>query len=309
MRRNVRALFKKLRRIKRLDDLAASLFVVWYDLPIHPFSYYSPMPDLPATRRNLGRWYREGDFSHAPMDLEGQRAFVAELARYSGECAALPSFAQATADGFGQGYGEVEAQFLHCVLRHAKPRRMIEVGSGVSTYFALHALRMNEASDGVDFSLDCVEPYPMPKLTELAEQNRVTLHVKEVQDVGPELFQALDAGDVLFIDSSHVSKIDSDVNYLYLEILPALRKGVIVHVHDVPFPYLTPPPEHPIFNLSSLWNEAALLKAFLTFNNGFKVLACQSLLHYKSPESLRAVVPGYDPRRHFPDSLWMQKVV
>jgi hypothetical protein len=83
---------------------------------------------------------------------------------------------------------------------------------------------------------------------------------------------------------------------------------VLVHVHDVPFPYLTTPPDHPLFTTSCLWNEAALLKAFLLFNDTFKVLASLSVLHFKSPEQLKAVVPAYDPRRHFPSSLWMQKV-
>src|SRR5687768_2637099 len=101
MRRRVRPLLQKLRRFKRLDNLAASLFVAWYDLPVHPFQYYSPLPDLPSLKRNLGRWYREGDYSHLPMDLEAQRSFLDQLRRYTPELERLPSFQQAMADGFG----------------------------------------------------------------------------------------------------------------------------------------------------------------------------------------------------------------
>src|SRR5687768_7648305 len=103
MRRHVRSLLKRLRRIKRLDDLATSLFTVWFDLPVHPFQYYSPMPDLPAVNRNRGRWFREGYFANIPLDSDEQSAFLRRLHPYSPECATLPSFAQVMGGGFGQG--------------------------------------------------------------------------------------------------------------------------------------------------------------------------------------------------------------
>ena len=109
----------------------------------------------------------------------------------------------------------------------------------------------------------CVEPYPMPKLRNLVAQRKVTAYERQVQDVECGMFEQLAAGDILFIDSSHVSKVDSDVNFLFFEILPRLRKGVMVHLHDIPFPYMTCPPGHSMYEKSMLWNEAALLRAFL----------------------------------------------
>ena len=135
----------------------------------------------------------------------------------------------------------------------------------------------------------------------------MTAYEQKVQEVDRGVFDQLAEGDILFIDSSHVSKVDSDVNFLYFEVLPRLRKGVIVHIHDIPFPYMTCPPGHSMFEKSILWNEAALLRAFLMWNSAFEILMCQSYLHGKCPESIKKVVSSYDPHKHFPSSLWMIK--
>ena len=103
-------------------------------------------------------------------------------------------------------------------------------------------------------------------------------------------------GDILFIDSSHMVRINGDVNYLYLEVLPRLAKGVVVHIHDICFPYPTPPPDDWVFTRHQFWTEAALVQAFLIFNSAFKVLLCSSYLHYKAPDVLYSVFsfPMYD---------------
>jgi hypothetical protein len=146
------------------------LFRGWYELPFNPTHYYSPLPEVNTVKQNLRRWYRDGGLAGIRMDLGGQKTFLESLASYSTECDKLPSFDLVTAAGYGLGYGEVEAHFLHCVIRHFKPRMLIEVGSGVSTYFALNALEMNRRSEGIDASMICVEPYPRPKLRALAAQ-------------------------------------------------------------------------------------------------------------------------------------------
>jgi hypothetical protein len=242
------------------------------------------------------------------VDLDRQVGFLESLVPFSAECEELPSLERVNAEGYGLGYGEVEAHFLHCVIRHLKPRMVIEVGSGVSTFFSLHALDLNRRTDGVEFSMVCIEPYPKPKLRKLIAQKQVTAYEQQVQDVEIEVFEQLAEGDILFIDSSHVSKVDSDVNYLLFEILPRLRDGVIVHIHDIPFPYLTCPPGHSMYEKSLLWNEAAILQAFLMYNGTFEMLMCQSYLHRHCPESIKRVVSIYDWDRHFPSSLWLTKV-
>lgn len=289
------------------EKIASLAFMAWYAVPVEPTHFYSPLPDVSSLKRRSRRWFRQGDFSHVSIDVAAQRSLLKQLTAFSHELPNLPSFSQITSDGFGLGYGEIEASFLHCMIRHYKPRRMIEIGSGISTRFALHALQLNRDANAVPFELDCVEPYPRPKLKELADSGQIRLRAREVQDVGLDHFRALQEGDFLFIDSSHAGKLDSDVYYLYLEVLPKLNRGVIVHIHDIMFPYLALSPSHPLADLSMLWNESAIVKAFLTFNDAFQVLMCQSHLHYNCPEALQEVVAAYDPAQHFPSSLWLQK--
>jgi hypothetical protein len=155
--------------------------------------------------------------------------------------------------------------------------------------------------------MECIEPYPGPRLSELAATGDITLSPVEVQDVAAERFDILQSGDVLFIDSSHVSKVDSDVNWLCLEIVPRLAAGVVIHFHDIPFPHPTCPPGHPLFNLFLLWNEAPLVQALLTHSSAFEILMCQSYLHARCPDALRQAVRCYDPTRHFPVSLWLSR--
>jgi predicted O-methyltransferase YrrM len=303
----VKGAARNLKAIKPVNHLVSEAFRLWYEMPVSPTHYYSPLPDTSLAKKNLRRWYREDSLAGVPIELDKQRRFLESLEVYGAECDSLPDFGRVTAEGYGQGYGEVEAHLLHCIIRKIKPRRIVEVGSGVSTYFALNALQMNEGIDKVNATMICVEPYPLPRLQELAAQNRITLHAKDVQDVETSFFRDLEDGDILFVDSSHVSKVDSDINFLYLGVLANLKKGVIIHIHDICFPYLTCPPEHPMFDCSLLWNETALVQAFLAWNSVFEILLCESYLHYKHPETIKKVVNIYDNRRHFPSSLWLVK--
>jgi len=122
-------------------------------------------------------------------------------------------------------------------------------------------------------------------------------------------------GDVLFIDSTHALKIDGDVSYLYLEILPRLNKGVIVHIHDIPFPYNTPfPPETWVFERGwpVFWTEAMLLQSFLCHNSEFQIRLSLPLIRFNDEEFLRQSVSGYDHRKGTgPDtfsSIWLERI-
>jgi hypothetical protein len=135
-----------------------------------------------------------------------------------------------------------------------------------------------------------------------------------VQEMQVAFFQKLEKDDVLFIDSSHVLKIDGDVPYLYLEILPTIKPGVVVHIHDVPFPFNTPyPPEHRIFEKPwpRLWNEAMVVQAFLSFNSSFRVMMSTPLLRFYDQQFLSDNIPIYEPIEKNPDtfsSLWLKRV-
>ena len=290
-----------------IDQLVNELIKHRYHMPFPLTHYYSPLPDIPAVKKRLNRWYKRGMFDAVQWDLEKQLHFLNQLQVYKTESEGLPSCDQITAEGYGQGYGEIEARLLHCMVRYLKPRRVIEVGAGVSTYYTLNALRVNDGEGHIPGEMACIDPYPSVKISELANQGRIKLYAKEVQDVEINTFRDLEENDLLFIDSSHVAKIDSDVNWLYLEVFPNLNKGVVIHIHDICFPYLTVMPEHPLFEQSLLWNETALVKAFMMYNEVFEVLMCQSYLHHERPEVIKNIVNSYDNQTHFPASLWLMK--
>jgi hypothetical protein len=190
------------------------------------------------------------------------------------------------------------------MIRHFKPRRVIEVGSGVSTTVSAMTLLRNQQETGIEAHLTAIEPYPLPFLTSglpgLTELKRSPL-----QDIPLAEFEALDANDILFLDSSHVLKTGSDVQYAFLEILPRLRPGVIVHVHDIYFPC-----EYPrkfLFKYQSFWNEMYFLQGFLAFNSAFEVLWSSSYLHYLHSEALQQTFPRYSAAGGVPSSFWMRR--
>ena len=159
--------------------------------------------------------------------------------------------------------------------------------------------------------ITCIEPYPFEALRTLPDFDLIE---SVVQDTPVEYFERLQSGDVLFIDSSHALKIDSDVAYLLLEVLPRLEPGVIVHIHDVPFPFNTPFPADtwlfgerwPVY-----WNEAMFVQAFLSFNTRYEVQLSVPMIRHYDEAILRDRFPDYVPVADDPNppsSLWMERV-
>lgn len=273
-------------------------------LPVH---YGSPIPDTRELRKRFNLWYKESDLTGIDMNTEEQLKLLNTLQTYQTECDEL-FYGEVARHGFGPGYGEVESHILHSMIRYLKPHTIVEVGSGVSTSFSVNALSLNKGRDGINSKMISIEPYPRSQLRNIQGDCEIKIIPKLIQDINIEFFKILDEGDILFIDSSHIVKVASDVNFLYLDVLPNLKKGVVIHMHDIPFPYPTPDPEYWIFRAHQFWTESALLQAFLAYNSAFKILLCSSYLHYKKPKELGYVFKIYDPARHFPSSIWLQKV-
>ena len=278
--------------------------------------YYSPIPSQFELQRTVARWAKPSALKGVPYDLEVMKTRLKGLrdASYS-EFMTLPSYQSLLQTGYGPGFTHVDAFVLYAMLRQLKPRKCIEVGSGLSTCYSDLARQRNRA-EGVDMQMVCIEPYPYSKLKEVQP---VELIQSEVQNVPLATFQSLAAGDVLFIDSSHVVRLDGDVPYLFLEVLPSLAPGVNIHIHDVPFPYNIPyPPEYwtllkypqsphwPMF-----WNEAMLLQAFLAFNRSFEISLSCPMIRHADEEFLRATLPIFQPVAEEPNtfsSIWLRRV-
>lgn len=198
-----------------------------------------------------------------------------------------------------------DAEFYYSFIRLNKPKRIVEIGSGFSTRVCLSAVQQNLQEDlNAGCDICCIEPYEMPWL----EQLDILILRKKVEEVDISIFQALEAGDILFIDSTHIIRPQGDVLYEFFEIFPLLKKGVYIHIHDI----FTPKdyPEHWIKEEYRMWNEQYLLEAFLLHNKSFKVIAALNYLKHHHFELLGSKFPILKNEHHIePGSFWMQKTV
>jgi hypothetical protein len=212
--------------------------------------------------------------------------------------------AKASDFGFGfnnDSFGPGDAEYLYQIIRRNKPRMLLEIGSGHSTLIARAAIKRNcEESGESRCEHICIEPYENPWL----ESSGVNVLRQRVEEVDGALFEQLAAGDLLFIDSSHIIRPQGDVLTEYLEILPKLRSGVIVHVHDVfsPRDY----PANWLFNKLLLWNEQYLLEAFLTQNREWEIVGALNFLKHRHFEVLHSACP-YLGKDHEPGSFYIKK--
>jgi predicted O-methyltransferase YrrM len=290
-----------------------------YILPAH---YYVPIGNVHQLAKTRSRWARRSSLPGISGTPDEQGTRMKDICLpFQSEYANGAVYRDAVAHRFGPGYGAIEAQALHAVVRHFKPATIIEVGSGVSTACMTAAVARNVKDGAPKARIISIEPYPSAALMALPD---IELRKTPVQEISPDMFQKLAAGDLLFIDSSHTVRPGSDVNFLILEVLPRLAPGVVVHFHDIylPFDY-----QRDVLHTYFQWQETSLLRAYLTENPRMRILFCMSQLHYDRPEVLREVFPEYrpasgrdgltaDPRgeqgadapTHFPSSIYLQRL-
>lgn len=297
--RSKAALLDDLRQLpekKRAEVLAEAMvpylgkpgfFELWQEHGFHvtPVHFYQPIPDTRELVPEL--WDRESALVGVDMRVEAQLALLDELGRYAAELDDVPFEEPEDKTQFyyrNHLFGGTDALVLYAMLRRARPRRIIEVGSGFSTLLALRAVAANEGG-----RITCIEPYPRAFL----HRPEIELIPEKVQALGVAIFESLGENDVLFIDSSHVVKCGGDVTFLFLEVLPRLRPGVIVHVHDVFLPNELP--RAWMVELHNFWTEQYLLHGFLILNSDFRVLLANAYLGKHHLEAFK---------RAFPRSSW-----
>jgi hypothetical protein len=277
------------RALLRVHKLGIRLGV--HILPVH---YYSPIPNILELQRTRDVWARKSELPGLSVNLDEQVSMLKSICiPYQGEYAGNNVYREGVARHFGPGYGYIEAQALHAFIRHYKPKRIVEVGSGVSSYCMLRAAEANGKETGVYPRIVSIEPHASTSLKGLSSS--IELVQRQVQTVSLELFRELEENDLLFIDSSHTVKPGGDVNYLILEVLPRLHRGVVVHFHDIYLPYDY---QRDVCETFLHWAETSLLRAFLTFNGNVKIIVCLSHLHYDRQDTLRQVFPEYNPQPH-----------
>ncbi len=202
-----------------------------------------------------------------------------------------------------RAYESGDAEYLYNIIRLFKPARIIEIGSGYSTLMTRNAIKNNKLENPQhECSHVCIEPYEMPWLNQLDIQLRKEL----VENTDIKFFQELDENDILFIDSSHIIRPQGDVLYEFLEILPSLKDGVIVHIHDIftPKDYL----DVWVKKQHRLWNEQYLLETFLSFNNEFRIIGSLNHLSHEYKENFQSKCPIYAKQTgREPGSFWIKK--
>ena len=280
---------------------------------ILPKHYYTSIPDYRWLNENKSVWCRRVDMTGVEWDLQHQLAWLQQQCDpFYDEVRGLKVYSDVVDGAYGPGYGPIESQVLHCVCRNVKPKRIIEVGGGVSTACMLHAVQLNSSEGSPECELSCIEPFPAAALSQI---QGIELVRSMVQTMPLECFDRLQPGDILFIDSTHSVKTGSDVLYLCLEVIPRLKPGVLIHIHDIFLPYLY---QRDVLGQFFDWQETSLLLALLKGNGDLRIRCCLSALHYDATAQLKSLMADYQPRSdagdglsasnnegHFPSSIWL----
>lgn len=265
--------------------------------------YYEPL----YRTRGLDPAFRERrELPGIDLNIKRQLELLAQF-RYSEELLAIPRTRRAELEYFyiNDAFGPGDGEYFYSAIRHFRPARLVEIGSGHSTLMARNAIARNRHDDG-QYACQhvCVEPYEQPWLEKLG----IDIVRTPVEKLERSLFVNLQANDILFIDSSHMIRPQGDVLFEYLDILPRLQPGVLVHVHDIFTPYDYP--NEWVIDKIRFWNEQYLLEAFLTGNNRFEVIGSLNHLTHRYPHEMAAACPvlGENPGRFEPGSFWLRKL-
>lgn len=235
--------------------------------------------------------------------LEKQLSMLSSL-QYAEEMQAFPVLGDPQGDRFytkNPYFGPGDCDLYYLLVRNLKPQRIIEIGSGFSTLICKEAVKKNLA-EGANTELTCIEPFEKPWL---GKQSGIRLIRESVEKLPLAIFDSLQENDILFIDSSHIIRPENDVLFEYLELLPRLNKGVIIHVHDIfsPRHYR----KEWLQEEFRFWNEQYLLEAFLYYNDHFEILFAANHLKNdafdKTKETLTTI-----SQQDEPSSFWMRKI-
>ena len=267
--------------VSERDKLHSELVALKKNLRfVPPGHFYSPIPSLDDVQRDEAKIFGSipSNISGLELHEEEQLKLLNEFVAYYKEMPFQPQKREGLRYYYeNPAYSYSDAILLHCMIRYLKPKRIIEVGSGFSSCMTLDT---NELYFDGSIATTFIEPYPdlLMSLIKDTDKSKIKTIPTCLQDVDLDQFETLQENDILFIDSTHVGKINSDVNHIFFDILPRLSSGVHVHFHDIFFPF-----EYPkawVYE-GRAWNEAYLLRAFLQYNNEFRVVLMNTYMeHY-----------------------------
>lgn len=297
-----------MRRIRGRLQKVAGRVLGWLGYPLGYDTlrrdYYSPIPNLRQLPESS--WDEASLLGGVKLDLDRQITFL------ENELAPLISEFNPPLDPAGDSssfflrngtYGSVDAETLYAMIRHLRPKQVIELGSGRSTQ-VISAARTRNDSDGAPSGYYVADPFPTP-LTRKIAPGLFQLETISATEVPLERFAELASGDVLFVDTTHTVKMGGEVNYIILDVLPTLAPGVVVHFHDIflPWPY----PRKWLTKSRRFWAEQYLLQAFLSFNSAYEPLLATQALSRDRPDQLKRAIPTFDRDVVSPGAFWIRR--
>jgi len=314
MKRQIKNVVKKLPYLRQLfldiDRLRAELDKYKAGqtrMYVPPGHFHSPIPSIEEVKLNEAKIFDRIKKELPGIDLneEEQIFLFNQLMEYYNEQPFAPHKKPNLRYFFeNPSYSYSDAIFLYCMIRYTRPAKIIEVGGGYSSCVILDT---NELYFNNTISCTFIDPYPELLLSLIKEidKDRNEIIQKKLQDVDLSKFSELSTGDILFIDSTHVSKVGSDVNYIFFEILPKLKSGVYIHFHDIAYPFEYP--KEWIYE-GRAWNEAYLLRAFLQYNNSFRIQLFNTFLEsvHEDKDKLTKQMPLI--MKNPGGSIWLKKI-
>jgi predicted O-methyltransferase YrrM len=260
--------------------------------------YYEPQFNFSKLKRNL---YKNRSFPGIDFNLKKQLKNLSNLI-YKNELIELnlekksPNYNFNIKNNF---FESGDAEIYYQLIRHLKPKNILEIGSGHSTLIALEAIKKNKSVDKIETKITCVEPYENKWLDHL----NIKILRKKIEDLDESYYLALEKNDILFIDSSHIIRPQGDVLKIFFEIVPKLKKGTIVHVHDI----FTPKdyPEKWLVEQNKFWNEQYLVEALMMNKDKYEIYLMLNFLKNNAYEELRKICP-YLKNNYEPSSLYIK---
>jgi len=278
-----------------------------------PGHFYSPIPDLRELNDNARKVFDRSVKRLEAVNLNESRQL--QLANAFAEAYQEMPFPETRIAEFRYYLDNPFFSFgdgivLYSFFRYFKPKRVVEVGSGFSSAEMLD-MSTRFCSEPIEFTF--IEPRPKRLYSLLSQKDKelCNIQTKPVQRVDPAFFRELQENDFLFIDSSHVGKIDSDVLHIIFNILPLLKPGVLVHFHDILWPF-----EYPQnwVEEGRAYNESYMLRAFLQYNSAFEIVYFNSYMAIHHTELIKCMMPlvlksPSTGETEGNSSVWLRKIV
>ena len=279
-----------------------------------PGHFYSPIPSVDDyhwvhSSNNLEAHTNSSE--GIDFNEEGQLKLLDEISKFH---SSLPDFPYNKTSQYNfyydnDYYSFPDASVFFCLVNYLKPQKIIDVGGGNTTTLMMDCNKHCFKDNPIDITV--IEPYPDRMAHLVSHDSTVKKLFMRVQDCDLSLFESLKKDDILFLDTTHVSKLGSDVNYLAFNVFPRLQSGVVIHIHEMFYPF-----EYPkeFFDTGKCWNELYFWRAFLSHNDKYEILLHNSYLAKKFPELLRSKIPNYFKTgrklvnvQNEGSSLWLRK--